>query len=199
MFDAWKQAWRDAVENFRRELDPDRYAAEADRKAVAMRRDLERARARARHLQAEIDATRRELTREHEEVNRCRHRETLARQIDDHETARIAGEYAARHAERAAVLQQKLNALTAEHALFERDLQAMRQTLAELGSGADILDESAADERAPNVTAEAGPDSTGPARDDHGGLYGTEFERLENEARERAAEAHLEELKRKMR
>lgn len=194
MFEAWKQAWRDAVENFRRELDPERYAAVSDRRAAAMRRDLAHARSRARRLQAEIDTTRRQLTHEREEENRCRHRETLARRIDDHETARIASEYAARHAERAAVLQQKADALAAEYALLERELQAMRQALAKLAPAAEAADESALEEDTKAASPEAGP--AGQDRSSH---YDTEFERLEDEARERAAEARLEELKRKMR
>jgi hypothetical protein len=193
MLEAWKQAWRDAVENFRRELDPERYAAETTRQAAAMRRDLGRAHTRARHLQAEIDATRLELSREHDEENRCRHRESLALKIDDHETARIANEYASRHAERAAVLQQKLDALTAELALLQRDLQIMQERLATIAPAGHDEALSGAD------AFHAEPDDfhTNPA-----GLHSesdTEFDRLEQEARERAAEARLEELKRKLR
>lgn len=178
MLEAWKQAWRDAVENFRRELDPERYAAETSRQAAAMRRDLGRAHTRARQLQAEIDATRLELSRERDEENRCRHRAGLARKIDDHETTRIAAEYAARHAERAAVLQQKLDALDAELRLLERDLLVMQERLATIAPAGD-------DELHAGYGAfHSEPD--------------TEFDRLEQEARERAAEARLEELKRKL-
>lgn len=160
------------MENFRRELDPERYAAEANRQATAMRRDLDRAESYARRLRTELETARRELAQQLDEEQRCRHREILARRIDDLETAQLAADYAARHAEHAAVLRQKADALTAELHLLERDLQTMRQTLTEL------------------------PPTTTPTPDDEDD---TAFHHLEAEARERAAEARLEELKRKLR
>lgn len=189
MFETWKQAWRDAVENFRRELDPERYAAETDRRTAAMRRDLASARARSRQIEKEIAATSLEVTRERDLLARCQHRETLARRIEDHETARIAAEFAARHAERASILQQKLDALTAEHALLQRDLDAMQVTLDELAPGV------AADDDESTTTAGTPPGAHAEADQ----FYDTEFRRLDEEARERAAEARLEELKKKMR
>lgn len=157
--------------NFRRELDPERFYMEAGRRVSAMRRDLADAESLARRLEGEIDETRRNLAREREELDRCRRRESLATQIGDDETARIAAEYAAIHAERAAVLEQKLAALNAELRLLHKETRTMRETLTQLG--------------------EAHHHDTGTDDD-------VEFRRLEDEARERAAEARLEELKRKM-
>jgi len=184
MFDAWKQAWRDAVKNFWQELEPEAHGADPARRIGAMRRDLDAARAELDRIEADLARARRQLAEERESESTCRRREELARGIGDDETARIAAEFAARHAERAAVLDQKVRALEAEHALMRRDFQAMETAFA-------------------SAAAEAGPgpapslDSPGVVPDDD--PRGEEFRRLEQEARERAAEARLEELKRRMR
>ncbi len=178
MLEMWKKAWNDAVENFRRELDPDRYDPATDRRTSSMRRDVAKVQGTIQRLENDLGATRRDLAHELDQAERCRRHEGLARQIDDAETARIAAEYAARHAERAAILEQKLTALTAERDLLRRDLETMRAALAEIG---------------PDHHANSIPDY------EETSATAAEFERLEEEARERAAEARLEELKRKMR
>lgn len=188
------------MDNFRRELDPDQYAAANDRRTAAMRRDLDYARAAITRLETEIDLARHNLAREEEEVARCQHRENLARQIADDETARIAAEYATRHAERAAIIRQKIAALSAEHDLLRREASAMRDTLAQLGPRGQH-----ANHEAHYAQGEHPPDPNGPysgqnstsSGDDHHNE--TEFQRLEDDARARAAEVRLEELKRKMR
>lgn len=192
MFAAWKQAWKDAVENFYRELDPDRYGPASRGMTSAMRRDLDTARASLRRVEADLAHTRQALALELEHEADCRRRETLASKIDDFETARLAAEYATRHAERAAILRQKADALTAECDLLRRDLDSMLNTLQRLDPGAgqdttpadwDQTDEHYAPEPPPTASSAAEP----------------EFERLEREARERAAEARLQELKEKLR
>lgn len=174
MLGDWKRAWRDAVENFRRELDADDVGPEAagDRRLAAMRRDLAAARTEVRRLDQELARVREQLEQERQEEQNCRRREGLARQIADEETARLASEFAGRHAERAAVLERKVEVLAAEQALRARDLAAMEAALRTRVAARGLeLDEE---------------------RDD------AEFRRLEQEAKERAAAQRLEELKRRM-
>jgi hypothetical protein len=207
MFKTWKQAWKDAVENFRRELDPERYDARhgqpaPEDRAAAMRRDLERAQSARRRLEADLEDACQNLAREREEEERCHRRATLARQIEDDETARIALEYAARHAERAAVLQQKLAALTAERDLLQRDLDAMQAALAEVappGAGTGGHQGEEADHHAAGSNSSPRPPPDSSLDDEEETNEAEAFQRLEREARERAAEARLEELKRKLR
>jgi hypothetical protein len=187
MFDAWKQAWRDAVKNFWKELEPEAYGADPARRIGAMRRDLDAARAELDRIEADLGRARRQLAEERESETTCRRREELARGIGDDETARIAAEFAARHAERAAILDQKVRALEAEHALMRRDFQAMESAFATAAAEAGTDSGPAPSLDSPGVV----PDDDDPR--------GEEFRRLEPEARERAAEARLEELKRRMR
>lgn len=176
MFDDLKKAWRDAVENFRRELDPENYGRDAARRAKAMRRDADAARTELGRLEAELASTRRRLAEEREAESNCRRREGLARGIGDEETARIAADFAGRHAERAAVFEQKMRAVEAEIVLLRKEIAAMDEALAKIP-----------------------PTETTPLRDPEPDRDDAEFQRLEQEARERAAEARLEELKRRMR
>ena len=104
----------------------------------------------------------------------------MAAQIGDEETVRVAVEYATRHAERAAVLERKVEVLEEERALLQRDLEAMEQAVAtrepigpEPSARHTLLDDDEETER-----------------------QRRELQRLQ---RERAADERLEELKRKFR
>src|SRR5690606_30176561 len=100
MFEDWKQAWREAVANFQRELEDE----PGDETTRAMRRDERKAADALRRLDAELAAARSNAAAERSEEAVCRRREGLARNAGEEETARIAAEFAGRHAERALVL-----------------------------------------------------------------------------------------------
>jgi len=185
MFEDLKRAWRDAVENFRREVAADESAGEP--RARAMNRELAAARSVLEKLEGEIRRARREATDERENEAVCRRREEMARRIGDEETVRIAVEFCARHAERAGVLERKVEVLLEEKTLLVRDLDAMEQTL-EAEAGAPRV--SAASPESPRDVLEHERERERADRD---------FGRLEREARERAAAERLEELKRRMR
>jgi len=182
MLNDWKQAWREAVENFRREVAGD--AALGDARARAMNREFQAAQRALEKLDIEIQRTRKEAGEERESEQVCRRREEMARRINDEETVRIAVEYAVRHAERAGMLERKVTVLVEEHTLLARDLDSMKttlaQTLEQVGAGAENL-------RDPLEVLEE------RAKQDR------DFGRLEREAKEKAAEERLEELKRRMR
>lgn len=183
MFEDWKKAWREAVENFRRELEEVDTEGGGSPDVRAMRRDLVSARGALDKLDLEIERTRKEGAAEREQEAVCRRREGLARNIGDEETARLAGEFAVRHAERALVMERKVDVLVEERTLLRRDLDAMQETLKAQPGGAAAAFEAPPD---PDVLEQR-------AREDR------DFARLDREARERAAEQRLEELKRKMR
>ncbi|HEX7119532.1 MAG TPA: hypothetical protein VF212_12130 [Longimicrobiales bacterium] len=183
MFEDWKQAWRDAVANFWRELDDAGGAAADAERIAAMRRDVRAARAELDRVAAELGRARDQLAEERQAEQSCRRRERLARGIGDDETARIAAEYAARHAERAGVLDRKVRAIEDELALRRRDVEEMESALRAVRSAA----------AAPEV---GGVDDPATAGDE---AAEREFRRMERRAREREAERRLEELKRGMR
>lgn len=177
VFDEWKRAWRQAVENFQKELAGD--GAPAGTRFAAMRRELDVARGALDRLDAEIRAAGRDVESEREAEAVCRRREELARRIDDQETVRIAVEYAERHAERATVLERKIEVLNAERALVARDLEQMESAYRERAGEAALMGDS------PDVFEQKKREEI-------------DFGRLDRQARERMAEERLEELKKKM-
>ena len=185
MFDDWKKAWQEAVSNFQKELeDEDDLGAPAQ--VAAMRRDLQAARRALDRLLLDLNQSQRELGDEERQEQQCRRRGELAAGIGDAETVRIANDWAERHAQRARILRQKSEVLQAELTMRNEDLAAMEvqlnETQAALGIGGGPAPHSAAPSVAPQRTKED-----------------AEFRRLDREAREKAAEARLEELKKKMR
>lgn len=172
VFDDFKRAWRQAVENFWEELDQD----DPDGQGRAVYREVASARRHLDDLDTAIAETRQRVTHEKEQVEACHRRERLARDIGDLETARLAGEYGGRHLERAGVLQRKLDALEAERGLWRRDLQEMERALQ--------------DRRIGEARAELDDLSRHPSEG--------EFRGLEDSERTRSAEERLAELKRRM-
>lgn len=181
MFEDWKQAWRQAVENFHREAGGG--TAGAPPRIRAMERELTSASGALGNLDDEVRRTRRDLAKEREAEQQCHRREALARDVNDAETVRIAVEFAQRHAERAAVLDRKIAVLEDERSLLARDVAAMRERLEEI---------------APTGAAHGVGDGAASTDADHDSRSTPEFTRMEREARERAADRRLEELKRKM-
>jgi hypothetical protein len=179
MFDDWKDAWRQAVENFQREA-----AGGAALHARAMERELTTAAGALGKLDDEIRRVQHELTNEREAETVCRRREGLARDVQDDVTMQIAAEYAARHAARIAVLERKSAVLADERELLAADLEAMRKILRDAPPMSSVGSAPSGQEPAAKSSAEK--------EDDHA------FSRLERDARERAVDERLEELKRRM-
>jgi len=187
MIDRWKRAWREAVANFWRELDRRDEPSDPTARTAAMRRDIGAAKAEYDRIRAELQRARRHLDEEREAERQCLRRQALASEIGDEETARIAAEFAARHAERARVLEQKVLAFEAEADLLRRDLDRMESALRDV--------ETATRELGGAFGARIDPGSAAAAPDDEDDV---DFRRMEKAARERAAEQRLQELKRKM-
>lgn len=192
MFEDWKQAWRQAVENFQREVAESGPASAAPR-VRAMEREVASANGALLRLDEEIRRTRREAEAEAEAERVCRRRERLARDVADDETERVAADFAARHAQRAAVLNRKLEVLIDEHALLERDLDTMRAVIAQTPGV------TAGDTTGTTAGGTGAASSRDPSPLDEREREDVAFSRLENDARDRAAAERLEELKRRMR
>lgn len=184
MFEDWKKAWHQAVQNFQRELAADE--PETVPHVAAMRRDVGSARNALARLAQELAETRAEAGREREEEQTCSRRMRLAEGIGDEETVQLAASWAERHAQKAAVLERKVEVLAAELDLRRSELQQMEAHVAEAAASIGAT-----------ASAEAPPRGTPPRSDRL--KEDAEFRRLDREARERAAEARLEELKKKAR
>lgn len=147
----------------------------SDRQRLArMREAAVEARAAVRALRDALAGTERELAGEREAFAAAERRGRMAAAIDDLETVSIARTFAEKHRTRVGVLERKLEAQRAELALAERDLAEMVDQVQQLEGGVD-------------------PAPSGTGEDDPLLQY-----RLDEAARERAADAMLRDLKKRM-
>lgn len=131
MFEDLRAAFRQAVENFNRELHRDQVPETVDALLKGMQRELVDTRALVSDLESQIDRARKEAAHEAEQAEACRRREEMARRIEDTETADLAAQYGDRHRKRHELLEQKVAALDEELAFRRKDAEDMMARLKE--------------------------------------------------------------------
>ena len=148
----------DEVRHAFRELLHGNVPPEGRRELIAVMKDtLVQAKLAVDDLRDGVEVTRKRVERERAELDTIRRRKGLAQGVGDAETVSVAERFEAQHAERLAVLEQKMAAQESELALVERDVVEMKEqlkaALAGVGSGmrsgsvdaaADPLDEGRA-------------------------------------------------------
>jgi hypothetical protein len=131
MFDDVRQAFRDLL----RGTPP---SGDARRSIVAqMRETLVQARMGLDDLRKGIEETRARLQRERSELETVRRRKQLAQGINDAQTVAIAERYEKQHAERAGLLERKLETQEAELAMVEREVGEMNAEFKLAAAGAN--------------------------------------------------------------
>ncbi len=222
MFDNLRQAFREAVSNFKEEIRREDVPETVDALLRGMKAEVTDKRAYIRGLESELEQTRLKVAREKSNTETALRRQKLARDIGDEDTAQVAGEYAEKHVRSLTVLEQKAEALEEElkvrraeaeemmaqlkAAAADRDklvAQAGRsQTRRSLGEADDLFSEL--DRMAEKIE---GTDAEAQAAQELGEDLGTsapvdpdledQFQALEREP-ELDVDARLEELKRRM-
>jgi len=132
VFDEVRQAFRELLHG--------NVSPEGRRELISVMKDtLVQARLAMDDLREGVEATRKRVTREQLELETIRRRKGLAQGVGDAETVVVAERFETQHAERLAVLEQKLAAQEGELALVERDVAEMKEqlkaALAGVGSG----------------------------------------------------------------
>lgn len=143
MFDNLRNAFREALDNFNKELNRDQIPEAVDSLLAGMRAEVADAQARVRELEAQITRATAEAEREKSEAATARRRGKMAEDIGDAETAKVAGEYAAGREERQRVLEQKAAAMKEELAIRTREVQEMLDKVKEAQASRDGLTASA--------------------------------------------------------
>src|ERR1043166_245131 len=95
-----------------------------------------------------VARTERELAQERQRLADAERRGRLASEIQDTETVAVAARFAAKHRERASVLDKKLAALRDELALYERELSDMQAQLARAEQDRPLTEAERSAERA---------------------------------------------------
>jgi len=132
MFDEVRQAFRDLLHG--------NVPPEGRRELIAIMKDtLVQARMAMDDLREGVEVTKKRVLVEMAELETVRRRKGLARGVGDEETVLIAERFEAQHAERLAVLEQKLLAQEGELAMVDREVAEMKEQLksamAGVGSG----------------------------------------------------------------
>ena len=130
----------DEVRHAFRELLHGNVPPEGRRELIAVMKDtLVQAKLALEDLREGVEVTRKRVERERAELDTIRRRKGLAQGVGDAETVTVAERFETQHAERLAVLEQKMAAQESELALVERDVTEMKEqlkaALAGVGSG----------------------------------------------------------------
>ena len=213
MFENLRRAFREAVDNFNRELDRDAVPEAVDGLLKGMEKEAVAAKSGLESLKQELEVTRKRAAAEKREAEVCRRREELARKIGDAETAGIAGKFGEKHERRCQVLTEKGDAIQAEVHLRESEFRDMLKQIGEARERRSSLEATAGRTRARRSVNAADDlfgeldrmaekiDGTraGMGPEDAPFDDGREFdEELGRTRREEVIDARLEELKRRM-
>ncbi len=139
MFENLRDAFRDAIANFKDEVGRDQVPESVDRLLAGMRDEVTDAKTALRDLQDEIERTDSEARRAKGEAETCRRREGMANQIGDEETARVAVQFAAKYEKRRALMEQKAVALREELEFRKGEIEEMLAKIKEAQSKRDSL------------------------------------------------------------
>lgn len=139
MFENLRQAFKEAVDNFKEELNRDEVPDVVDGLLRQMQEEVTDAQAQAHTLEQQIKKALQLAEMEEKEVATCKRREALARGIGDEETARVAAEFAEKHEKKRAVQAHKALALRAELEMKRTEVQEMLAQLKEAKAKREAL------------------------------------------------------------
>lgn len=125
MFQNLRDAFKEAVENFKEELNRDEVPEVVDGLLRQMHEELTDAQAHVHTLEAQIRKALQLVEMEEKEIATCRRREAMATKIGDEETARVAGEFGKKHQQRKRVQENKALALREELEVKRGEIQEM--------------------------------------------------------------------------
>ncbi len=167
------------------------FAESAGDPAAGLREALVEMRVGLGVMRDALHRTEQELAAERRQLGDAERRQSLAADINDAETVRVAERFVIRHRERSAVLERKLSVQRDELALAEREVEELtaQYRSSSLGAG----EAAASIKRAWRDLAAAG--GTRPEMDLDAELEKAEADRKLHEA---AVEAQLAQLKRKL-
>lgn len=139
MFEELQRIFRKSVTAFRSELHREEPEDQVAELLSAMRREWVSARAELPVLEEGRARARAELARERELLEQTERRGRLAEGIGDAETVRVANDFAGRHREKIAVLEQKVAAADAEWTLRTREVEEMKRKYQEADANRFLL------------------------------------------------------------
>jgi len=143
MFDDLRSAFREAVENFNKELNREHVPETVNRLIGGMVDEITDAKAEIGNLENQIGKALASAEKEKAQAATCRRREQMARAIGDSETGDVAAQFAEKHEEHQQVLEQKAKALKAELDFRGEEVEEMMTKVKEAQAKRDLLSATA--------------------------------------------------------
>ncbi len=185
MFDDLRAAFREALDNFNKELRRDNVSETADRLLVGMKNEIADEKVQILDLESQLEKAVAAAQREKELGATCRRREKLARDIDDEDTADLAAQHAAKHEGHQVLLEKKAAAIREEIEFRRRNVDEMIEKFSEAKQKRDALSATA---------GRAGARQTLSAADDLFSELDRMAEKIEGERRTGEAAEALDDL-----
>ena len=182
MFENLRNAFRDAVDNFNKELNRDEIPEVVDGLLRQMHEEVTDTKAQLYTLEAQIKKAIQLSEMEEKEAVTCRRREDMARRIGDEDTATVAAEYAEKHEKRREIQARKALALKEEMELKRGEVEDMLAKLKEAKAKRESLSATTGRAEARNTLGEA---------EDLFGEMDRMAEKIEGVDRQREAEEDL--------
>jgi len=143
MFEDLRSAFREAYENFNKELNREHVPDTVDLLIGGMVDEINDVKGEVANLESQIRKSLAEAEREGAEAATCRRREQMAREIGDSETADVAAQFAEKHEEHQQLLEQKSKALKAEFDFSREEVEEMMAKVKEAQAKRDSLSATA--------------------------------------------------------
>ncbi|HBV05214.1 MAG TPA: hypothetical protein DEF01_00635 [Gemmatimonadetes bacterium] len=127
MFDELRQAFREALDNFNKELGRDQASETANTLLIEMKKEIINEKVQISGLHDQLLKTKAEVADLDENIVTAQRREELARTISDEETAGLAGDWVSKAKHQRTILLKKAGAL-------QEELEFRSQTIDEMHS-----------------------------------------------------------------
>jgi hypothetical protein len=114
VFEDLREAFKEALENFNKELSRDQVSETADKLLIGMKNEIADEKAQVAGVEQHLQKTLSQIERLEGEIETARRRGELAREIDDDETVKLASEFTAKADGQRVILAKKAIALKEE-------------------------------------------------------------------------------------
>lgn len=125
MFQNLRDAFKEAVDNFKTEMNRDEVPEVVDGLLRQMQEELTDAQAHVHTLESQIKKALQLVDMEDREIATCQRREAMALKIGDEETARVAKEFEEKHRQRKRIQENKALALREEMEMKQKEIREM--------------------------------------------------------------------------
>lgn len=139
MFEDLRAAFKEALDNFNKELSRDQVSETADKLLIGMKNEIADEKAQVAGLEDQLKKTLEQIDRLEKDAKTARRREEMAREIDDQDTVRLAAEYATKAEGQRVILVKKATALKEEFDFRSRTVEEMYDRFHEAKSKRDAL------------------------------------------------------------